>query len=340
MPHTAHANDPRFPALSGFLQRALPGDHTPPQLVSSDASARRYWRTRLKSGETRMVMDAPPPGENVVPFIDVQRRLAQSAVPVPSLFAQDTEQGFLLLEDLGDDTLFQWRHGQSPQRVDTKLAAAVELLPTLAASSTEHLPHFDAERLAREMDLFPEWYLGHYHQHPLSQGEIAQWQRLRDLVCHRLVTMPQVFVHRDYHSRNLMVRDEQLIVIDFQDAVSGPLPYDLVSLLRDSYIDWPVEQVLAMQQSFWARIPAEQRGGQSLADFQTDFAWVAVQRHLKVLGIFARLSFRDGKHGYLRDLPLTWRHVQWALAQIPELDGLSRFLAPFPPQNPTTDTRP
>ena len=336
MPHTAFLNDPRYPALSGFLARMQPETHTPPILVSSDASGRRYWRTRLKSGETRIIMDAPPPGEDVLPFTDIQQRLARIGIPVPVLYAQDPTQGFLLLEDLGDETLFQWRHGQSPQRVAEKLQTAVALLPTLAEGDTDNLPAFDAERLGREMDLLPEWYIQRYHQHTLSAEDHAQWNDIRDRISARLIAMPQVFVHRDYHSRNLMVQPDRLTVIDFQDAVRGPLAYDLASLLRDSYIDWPDDTVHAMQERFWESLPTVLRQGQSLEEFRTDFAWVAVQRHLKVLGIFARLSFRDGKHGYLHDLPLTWRHLHRALAQIPELTDLAALLAPFAPIIPAS----
>lgn len=334
MPHTAFLDDPRYPALSHFLAQMMPETHTQPILVSSDASGRRYWRTRLKSGETRIIMDAPPPGEDVLPFIDVQQRLARIGIPVPTLHAQDTTQGFLLLEDLGDETLFQWRHGQSPQRVTEKLQTAVALLPTLAEGDTDGLPEFDAERLGREMDLLPEWYIQHHCQHALSPAEQAQWNQIRDRICARLITMPQVFVHRDYHSRNLMVQPDRLTVIDFQDAVRGPLAYDLVSLLRDSYIDWPADVILAMQALYWEHVPTALGHGQSLDEFRADFAWVAVQRHLKVLGIFARLSFRDGKHGYLHDLPLTWRHLHRALALIPELEDLAALLAPFAPIAP------
>ncbi|ANJ67734.1 hypothetical protein A9404_10410 [Halothiobacillus diazotrophicus] len=331
MPQTALLNDPRYPALAEFLTRTLPDAHTPPVLVSSDASGRRYWRTRLKTGETRIVMDAPPPGEDTLPFIDVLERLTRIGIPVPALYGRNTTEGFLLLEDLGDETLFRWRHGQTAEQVIGKLATAVDLLPELAGADTDGLPRFDAARLAREMDLLPDWYLRHYKQQVLSDELLTQWSAIRNRICDRLTAMPQVFVHRDYHSRNLMVQPDRLTVIDFQDAVRGPLAYDLVSLLRDSYIDWPEETVQTMQARFWAALPDTLRQTGNLVEFRKDFAWVAVQRHLKVLGIFARLSFRDGKHGYLNDLPLTWRHLQRALDGTPELADLAALLAPFAP---------
>ncbi len=340
MPHSSRALiDSRIPALTQFLHEHLPNAAAPPVLASADASARRYWRVRMADGSTRMIMDAPPPGENITGFIAIQKRLRAANVPVPQVFAQDSVQGFLILEDLGDCTFYQWRHGHSTTAVNAQLQAAVRLLPSIAAADEAGLPEFDRARLNTEMDLLPTWYITQYHGQPFSAEHSQQWQRLRDGISAKLHTMPQVFVHRDYHSRNLMVQDEraqgQLVTIDFQDAVRGPLAYDLVSLLRDSYIDWPAEQVAAMQELFWNSLPAPLQQAQSLTQFRHDFAWVAVQRHLKVLGIFARLSIRDGKHGYLKDLPLTWKHVQRALADIPELAPLSELLAPYAPKTST-----
>ncbi len=329
------SNDPRYPALIQFIDQYLPDADAPPTLASADASARRYWRVRLTDGSTRMIMDAPPPGENIGAFLAIQARLHAAKVPVPEIEAHDLAQGFLILEDLGDCTLFQWRHGHSVGAVNAQLQKAVALLPGIAATETCGLPTFDPARLNAEMDLLPDWYAAHYHQRPFTEAQRQAWQTLRDTISARLQTMPQVFVHRDYHSRNLMVRDgdqtNALVCIDFQDAVQGPLAYDLVSLLRDSYIDWPQTQVTALQEYFWAQLPPAHQSHQNLAQFQADFNWVAVQRHLKVLGIFARLSARDGKQGYLKDLPLTWKHLQRALAGIAELAPLAELLTPYAP---------
>lgn len=324
--------DERTAALLVFVRSHFP-DAPAPALASSDASARRYWRLRLANGDTRIIMDAPPPGEDVRPFIDVQKRLTAVGVTVPNIFERDTEQGFLVLEDLGDCTFFQWRHGHSVEAVIAQLEKAVQLLSPMARTETTGLPRFDTGTLNREMDLFSDWYIAQYHGTAFTVGQTAQWQRLRDLISDRLQTLPQGFVHRDYHSRNLMVHQGRMVTIDFQDAVSGPLPYDLVSLLRDSYIDWPEATVGAMQVVFWQRCPLALRQTWPLEQMRNDFAWVAVQRHLKVLGIFARLSIRDGKHGYLKDLPLTWKHLQKALAQLPELSGLAELIAPFSPKD-------
>lgn len=337
MPQSSRlSNDPRHPALMQFIEQYLPDADAPPTLASADASARRYWRVRLADGHTRIIMDAPPPGENMAAFLSIQARLNAANVPVPEVGAHDLAQGFLVLEDLGDCTLFQWRHGHSVEAVNAQLQKAVALLPGLAATDTDGLPRFDSARLNTEMDLLPDWYAAQYHQRPFTDAQWEQWHALRDVISSRLQTMPQVFVHRDYHSRNLMVRDSDhsnaLVTIDFQDAVQGPLAYDLVSLLRDSYIDWPQTQVTKLQEFFWTQLPPEYQSQQTLAQFQADFNWVAVQRHLKVLGIFARLSERDGKHGYLKDLPLTWKHVQRALAGIAELTPLTELLAPYAPR--------
>ncbi len=338
MTHTTRAsNDPRLPLLTQFIAQHLPDHAAPPHLASADASARRYWRVRLDEGSTRIIMDAPP-GENIAQFLAIQARLAAADVPVPTVGAFDEVHGFLELEDLGDCTLYQWRHGHSVHAVHAQLQQAVALLPNIARAPTEGLPAFDAAKLNAEMDLFADWYADRHHNRAFNDAQRAQWHSLRDAISARLVAMPQVFVHRDYHSRNLMVRDadpaRSLVVIDFQDAVQGPLAYDLVSLLRDSYIDWPEDQVEALKQTFWHSLPPQWQAQQTQAQFNQDFNWVAVQRHLKVLGIFARLSIRDGKHGYLKDLPLTWKHLQRALSGLPELSPLAVLIAPYAPTPP------
>ncbi|OZB80272.1 MAG: hypothetical protein B7X28_07035 [Halothiobacillus sp. 13-55-253] len=246
-PNTA---DERTLALLVFVRSHFP-DAPPPTIASSDASARRYWRLRLNNGDTRIIMDAPPPGEDIRPFIEMRERLTAAGVAVPNIFERDTGQGFLVLEDLGDCTFFQWRHGHSIDAVNARLEEAVRLLAPVARTETADLPRFDTAMLNREMDLFVDWYIARYHDRPFNAEQTARWQRLRDEISARLQTMPQGFVHRDYHSRNLMVQDDRLVAIDFQDAVRGPLPYDLVSLLRDSYIDWPEELVSKLQAVFW-----------------------------------------------------------------------------------------
>jgi len=303
----------------------------PPTLASSDASTRRYWRVRIQDG-SRIVMDESVI-KSIPPFVDVQQRLARVGVPVPYIEAVDVESGLVLLEDLGDDTLYHWMPRQDAQAVADRLIQAVDLLPNIANTANAGLPAFDADRLQTEMELLPEWYLDRLLEKPLSTEERARWENACRAITERLTGMPQVFVHRDYHSRNLMVQQDRLITIDFQDAVTGPLPYDLVSLLRDSYVDWPEAQVAAMQQRFHQQTQEHGLYADNVASFREDFAWVAVQRHLKVLGIFARLSIRDGKHRYLNDLPLTWRHLHKSLDQIPALADLSALLSDRTPDN-------
>lgn len=297
----------------------------PPTLASSDASTRRYWRVRIQDG-SRIVMDESVI-ESIPPFVDVQQRLARIGVPVPYIEAVDVEAGLVLLEDLGDDTFYHWMPQQDAQSITDRLTQAVDLLPSIASTTSVGLPAFDANRLQTEMELLPEWYLGRLLDKPFSAEERARWEAVCRKITDRLTAMPQVFVHRDYHSRNLMVQPDRLVTIDFQDAVTGPLPYDLVSLLRDSYVDWSEPQVVAMQIRFHQLAQAQGLYAENEHCFREDFAWVAVQRHLKVLGIFARLSIRDGKHRYLDDLPLTWQHLHKSLGQIPALADLAALLS-------------
>ncbi|MBN2872274.1 MAG: phosphotransferase [Halothiobacillaceae bacterium] len=340
--------DPRYELALAFLDRHAPG-HGSLQPASSDASNRRYWRVNYPNGLTRILMDSPPVKEPIAPFVDVHARLEAAGLPVPSIHARDPDHGFLLLDDLGDDTLFSWQADAAPSDRAAALAQCRAQLIPMAGVETEGLPAFDVPRLSAEMQLFDQWYRGEYlveHRGATwSEAQQASWEALRDRIAERLATMPPVFVHRDYHSRNLMRRvaggaggagaapGVDWAIIDFQDAVAGPLPYDLVSLLRDSYIEWPQDWVENEIAAFWVQAREAGLTAISREKFIEDFAWVAVQRHLKVLGIFARLSRRDGKHGYLDDLPLTWRHLQWALDRAPGLAPLRELLDGLEPKN-------
>ena len=324
--------DPRRELAHAFLDRHAPG-YGALRAASSDASNRRYWRAESPDGQTRIVMDSPPEKEPVEPFLDVHARLEAAGLPVPRIHARDLHHGFLLLDDLGSETLFAWQADARPAERATALADCRAQLVSVARVDTDGLPAFDTARLAIEMQLFDEWYRAGHLAASWPETQHAQWQALRDRIAARLAAMPPVFVHRDYHSRNLMRHAGEWAIIDFQDAVTGPLPYDLVSLLRDSYIDWPGEWVEREIEAFWGQARAAGLTDASHEAFIEDFAWVAVQRHLKVLGIFARLSRRDGKHGYLDDLPLTWRHLQWALDRAPELAPLRELLAGLEPEN-------
>ncbi len=326
--------DPRRGQARAFLARHAP-EHGALHPASSDASNRRYWRARDGDGDghSLIVMDSPPDREPLDTFLDVHARLEHAGLPVPRIHARDVENGFLLLEDLGHETLFSWQANVDAAERSAALADCRAQLITVAGVERGGLPAFDHDRLSAEMQLFDEWYRAGHLAVDWSPARRAQWQALRDAIAERLAAMPPVFVHRDYHSRNLMRRGNDWAIIDFQDAVAGPLPYDLVSLLRDSYIDWPVDWVEREIEAFHTQAREVGLTDTSLAAFVEDFAWVAVQRHLKVLGIFARLSRRDGKHGYLDDLPLTWRHLQWALERAPGLEPLRELIVGLEPEN-------
>ncbi|WP_158611854.1 aminoglycoside phosphotransferase family protein [Guyparkeria sp. SCN-R1] len=326
------ATDSRREAAHAFLERHAPGFGAL-RSASSDASNRRYWRAQGANGKSLVVMDSPPDKEPLDSFLDVQARLEQAGLPVPHIHARDLVGGFLLLDDLGNDTLFSWQAGADPAPRAHALAECRAQLVTVAQVDRGRLPAFDAPRLITEMQLFDNWYRAGHLGVEWSNEQARCWEELRDRIASRLAAMPAVFVHRDYHSRNLMRDEAGWAIIDFQDAVAGPLPYDLVSLLRDSYIDWPGDWVESELDAFWEQARKARLTDIEREAFIEDFAWVAVQRHLKVLGIFARLSRRDGKHGYLDDLPLTWRHLQWALDRAPELAPLRELITGLEPEN-------
>lgn len=322
--------DRRHELAHAFLQRHAPG-FGELTAASSDASNRRYWRAE-RDGESLIVMDSPPEKEPLDAFLEVHARLESAGLPVPRIHARDPATGFLLLDDLGRETLFSWQVSAEVDQRERALSACRAQLIPLAGTDHAGLPAFDAPRLVAEMQLFDDWYRRRYRSVDWSADACLRWAELTQRIAERLVGMEPVFVHRDYHSRNLMPAGEDWVIIDFQDAVSGPLAYDLVSLLRDSYIDWPQADVEREIAAFWENARAAGLTMKDLETFTGDFAWVAVQRHLKVLGIFARLSLRDGKHGYLDDLPLTWHHLQWALDRAPGLAPLRDLIAGLEPE--------
>ena len=301
--------------------------------ASSDASFRSYWRATDENGATHVVMDAPPSLENCAPFIDISARLHAAGLLVPTVLAKDLTQGFLLLPDLGTRTLLPELNAASVERhYQTAMAAILQMqLHTDVAA----LPNYDAQHLDSEMELFPEWFLKRHLGITPSCEDFdiieATMMQLRNLA----LTQPKVFVHRDFHSRNLMLAMpadtamQRLAVIDFQDAVRGPITYDLVSLLRDCYISWPKADV-ARWVEHYRKLSSD--AGLHRADsdlFRRWFDWMGVQRHLKVLGIFARLNYRDGKAGYLQDLALVLHYTLSVCAQYPELQAFACWLKPL-----------
>ncbi|HTH94995.1 MAG TPA: phosphotransferase [Rhodocyclaceae bacterium] len=293
--------------------------------ASADASFRRYFRATFADGETLIVMDAPPSHEDCKPWLHVQQLFAAAGVHVPQVLAQDLVRGYLLLSDLGNQTYLPSLTVESaPALYGDALDALIELQ---AASQPGRLPEYDEPLLRRELMLFPEWYLGKHMGVTLDDKQ----QRMLETIFQRILTVnlaePRVYVHRDYHARNLMVANPNPGVIDFQDAVYGPMSYDLVSLFKDAYISWDEEIVIDWLVRYWEK--ARKRGlpiRDDFGDFYRDYEWMGVQRHLKVLGIFARLYHRDGKDGYLKDMPLVLDYLRRTCARYDGLLPLLRLI--------------
>ena len=295
--------------------------------ASADASFRRYFRVVLRDGSTLVAMDAPPEKEDCHPFVAVAGRMRQAGLHVPQIFAQDLAQGFLLLEDLGTRPYLDELNAGS---VDSLYGDATRALLRLQVGApTEGLPHYDRAMLLREMQLFPDWLLGEHLGLVLDDGEGVMLSDAFDALVDNALAQPVVCVHRDFHSRNLMVVDDDNPgVIDFQDAVAGPLSYDLVSLLRDCYVRWPADQVDAWVADYHAAARgAGLTGDVDAATFLTWFDLMGVQRHLKAAGIFARLNHRDGKPGYLADIPRTLGYIVEVGQRRQEVAALAGFVA-------------
>src|SRR5690606_26037930 len=269
---------------------------------------------------------APPPQEDVRPFLHVNRLFSQTGVTVPTVVQQDEERGFLLLYDLGSTTYLQQLSPDTAHKLYIDAIDALKLLQT--QSQPEVLPEYDRDLLQREMMLFPEWYIGKHLGVTLNDKQQAALKGVFDLILANTLAQPQVYVHRDYHSRNLMVLPQgNPGILDFQDAVFGPITYDLVSLLRDACIQWDEELVLDWVIRYWER--ARRAGlpvNPDIDAFYRDFEFMGLQRHLKVLGIFARLYHRDGKEGYLNDLPLVMEYTRKVAYRYKELAPLVKLL--------------
>ncbi len=295
------------------------------QPVAGDASFRRYYRVAIPGGDTLILCDAPPEREKSREFVAVARALAAAGVRVPDVVGASFEDGFLALEDLGDQLLLPELTRENVDAWYDKALAIHQRIAQIAPASLP-LPAYDAAKLAEEMDLFPRWFCEGLLGMTLSADEISTYEQLRTTLIERALAQTQVVVHRDFHSRNLMLLPGgELAVIDFQDAVIGPLTYDPVSLLRDCYLRWPAEDVRRWALEHWERL---QRGGIKVpdaAEFLVDFDWMGLQRHIKVLGIFARLKLRDGKSTYLGDLSRVAAYVREVLAVYPEEFALRAF---------------
>jgi aminoglycoside/choline kinase family phosphotransferase len=326
--------DPRMAALVRWLLGLEPSRAMRPETLrpaSSDASFRRYFRIDTASdGGTLIIMDAPPEFEDVRAFVAVAELLARARICVPVVLAHDSEQGFVLLSDLGSTTYLNCLTAENADGLYRDACGALIRIQTLPPAG--QLPDYDRSQLNRELQLFPDWYLGRHRGYALSDLERGVLATAFGALCDRALAQPRVIVHRDYHSRNLMLQEGAAAtnnpgILDFQDAVVGPITYDLVSLLRDAYIAWDEERILDWAVRYWE---GARRAGLPVAsdfgEFWRDFEWMGLQRHLKVLGIFARLHYRDGKDNYLKDLPLVLHYTRSVAARYREFFPLLRIL--------------
>jgi len=323
--------DFRLVELERWLGAQFPSHRYTLAPASADASFRRYWRALVDDGRSFIVMDAPPDKEDCRPFLQVAGLFAAAGAHVPAIHAQDLEAGFLLLEDLGEATFLDClARGDDPQPL---YAAATDTLIRIQQSGRPGvLPDYDRALLERELNLFPDWYLARELRRELAPRDRETLRAAFDALLANNLAQPRVFVHRDYHSRNLMQSDPLPGVVDFQDAVYGPITYDLVSLLRDAYLSWEEAQVLDWAVRYWekargAGLPVHA----DFADFYRDFEWMGVQRQLKVAGIFARLCHRDGKQRYLADIPRVLGYLLAACRRYRELVPLARLLGSLAP---------
>lgn len=317
-------DDPRREALQAWLAAQFPGEPLSLAPASADASFRRYFRIHV-AGATRIAMDAPPQSEDTGPFIRIAALMHGAGLHVPEVVAADTGQGFLLLTDLGPDTYLKVINEAN---ADALFGDAITALITWQrASRPDVLPPYDRALLQRELDLFPEWYAGRHLETTLSETQRTVLERINNLLIDSALAQPQVYVHRDYMPRNLMLSTPNPGVLDFQDAVYGPITYDLASLFRDAFISWPEPRVIDWVARYWeqarrAGLPVDADFG----EFYRAFEWMGLQRHLKVLGIFARIRYRDGKPAYLEDAPRFLRYAREVAARYAALSPLLQLL--------------
>ena len=320
----------RLQQLNEWLSEVLKNTPYEIEPASADASFRRYFRVAVNEA-TYIAMDAPPPQEDCIPFVHAAEVLSQAGLNVPKIIAQDISNGFLLLSDLGNTTFLSalQSHNGLEVAADLYSDASQALIKIQLASKPGVFPEYNEALLMREMALFPEWYVAQHLQVTLTGVQQETMKKTFNLLNANILAQAKVYVHRDYHSRNLMVQNDShdLGILDFQDAVYGPITYDLVSLLKDAYISWDEDQILDWAVRYWqlarkAGLPVPE----DVADFYRDFEWMGAQRHIKVLGIFARLYHRDGKDGYLKDMPLVMDYLRRVCDRYIELKPMLRLL--------------
>lgn len=311
--------------LSNWLSTLYPNTPFTLAPASADASFRRYFRATFADGSTKILMDAPPGQEDCKPFLHVGKLFEDAGTHVPHVYAQDLAQGFLLLSDLGNTTYLQALNEQSAPAL---YSAAIDALIKIQVASRDNIfPAYDETLLRRELNLFPEWYIGKHLGVVLSPKQQAKLEEVFVRILANNLAQPRVFVHRDFHSRNLMVAEPNPGILDFQDAVYGPITYDLASLFKDAYIKWEEAEIIDWLIRYWekarkAGLPVRDDFG----DFYRDYEMMGAQRHIKVLGIFARLYHRDGKDGYLKDMPLVMDYLHKACERYIDLKPLLNIL--------------
>lgn len=316
--------------LTDWLHGLFPDEKFVLAPASADASFRRYFRATF-ADRALIVMDAPPQHEDCRPFLHVAKLFEGAGAHVPHVYAQDLEQGFLLLSDLGNTTYLQ---ALAPDNARQLYDAATDTLIRIQLASRDNeLPPYDEALLLREMRLFPEWYIAKHLNVTLSDAQSAKLETVFARIIANNLAQPRVYVHRDYHSRNLMVSEPLPGILDFQDAVYGPITYDLASLFKDAYIHWEEAQVIDWLVRYWEK--ARKAGlpvHNDFSEFYRDYEWMAVQRHLKVLGIFVRLYHRDGKSSYLKDMPLVFEYLYKACARYVDLKPMQVLLEELHPE--------
>ncbi|HUX72940.1 MAG TPA: phosphotransferase [Steroidobacteraceae bacterium] len=322
------AGDLRFLEITRWLAEDLGFAGSPVVPASSDASFRRYFRV-TRAGESYIVMDAPPEKESLGPYLRVAAMLAASGLNVPRVLALHEARGLVLISDLGSrqylDALAQ---GEDVERLYADALDALLVMQSMRRPFASELPAYDRALLMREMELLPEWFLRRHLRLDIGRAERAMLDRLFEQLLQSALAQPATFVHRDYHSRNLMIADQANPgILDFQDAVVGPLTYDLVSLLRDCYIAWPRHRVRAWALGYRRRLL--ERGFALAAGEEQFMRWfdmMGLQRHIKVLGIFCRLNYRDRKSQYLADLPRVLDYLRAVAAAHPETGEFAEFI--------------
>lgn len=335
---TQHSNarDPRADARNAWTREVLCDPDAIPVRASTDAGFRSYWRVHTPDGDgllaSAIVMDSPPDKEDVRPWLQVRALLEAGGVRVPGVLAEDVEAGFLLLEDLGADT---YLHVIDAGNANLLFDQAIgQLLKLQAIAPPAGMPAYDETMLARELRLFDEWFCGHHLGMNLDCGDLESLDGAYRILIDAALAQPQVLVHRDFMPRNLMPVQGRMAdgspagpaVLDFQDAVRGPIAYDPVSLFKDAFLSWPPSRVAIWLEHYHARALEAGLPVPPLPRFLRDAELIGVQRHLKVIGIFARLNHRDGKPKYLTDVPRFFTYLDEVLPRYPELAGLHRFI--------------